>query len=241
MIAQCAPTTISHNAKYKLPQPQVNHLSTTFCQDISEEEEAVKDDNTIHDPSVYAARYGKQNTSDSNSSYSAYTPNCCKVCGTTQKECHQRWRTIHDPDDPEKCPFRSPEYIEDKRIRENLLQYNLKHPEKEKGLQHGNKKAPPIFCPPGQPTIPEGKDATHDPSVGKMAGTPSIQSLIEFIDKVDESLDDNLHAPKVTMTHQLDESTSESANKCEAKPSTTDFFPDTSTTIPPSKFYRIQE
>ena len=181
LIAQCAPTTISHNAKYKLPQPQANHLSTPFCQEISKEEEVVEDDDTIHDPSVYAARYGKQTTSVSNSTYPAYTPNRCKVCGMTQKECHQRWRTIHDPNEPEKCPFRGPEYIEDKQIRENVLQYNLKHPKKEKGPQHENKKAPTKFSLPGQPTIPEGKDATHDPSVGKMAGIPSIQSLIEFI------------------------------------------------------------
>ena len=216
LVAQCAPTTISHNAKYKMPKPQINHLSSPLCQDNNEDEDTEEED-VIHDPSVYAARYGKQTPSEPNSSYSEYTPIRCKVCGLTQKECHQQWRTIHDPNDPEKCPFCGPEYIEDKQIRENVLQYNLKHPKKEKGPQHGHKNAAQNFCPPGQPTIPEGKDATHDPSVGKMAGIPSIQSLIEFIEQVDESMEDNLHAPKVVMATEIEETTSDLCEKISTK------------------------
>ena len=47
----------------------------------------------------------------------------------TQKECHQAWNNMHDPNDPSKCCFRGPIFNPDKHIRETVLQYNLKHPE----------------------------------------------------------------------------------------------------------------
>ena len=88
-----------------------------------------------------------------------------------------------------------------------------------------------------------------------MLGIPSIQSLIEFIENVEVSTNDNIHPPKVAMASQFDTSSNEkdspeskndttivvSSNKNEPKPSTTEFFPNTSDTIPPSKFYRIKE
>ena len=254
LVAQCAPTTLSHNAKYKMPKPQINHRSSPLCQDINEDEDTEEED-VIHDPSVYAARYGKQTPSEPNSSYSEYTPIRCKVCGLTQKECHQQWRTIHDPNDPDKCPFRGPHFIQDKQIRENVLQYNLKHSKNERGATKDITKTTDKFNPPGQPTIPDGNDKARDPSVGKMLGMPSIQSLIEFIENVEVSTNDNIHLPKVAMNSQFDVSpnakdSTESKNdttivtssiKNEPEPSTTDFFPNTSATIPPSKFYRIKE
>ena len=45
----------------------------------------------------------------------------------TQKECHQTWNSMHDPNDPIKCCFRGQIFNPDKRIRETVLQYNLKH------------------------------------------------------------------------------------------------------------------
>ena len=56
-------------------------------------------------------------------------------------------RKIHDPAYPHKCCFRDPKFIEDKYMRESIIQYNLKNPG-----QHGlsnkegndtNKEVPP--------------------------------------------------------------------------------------------------
>ena len=37
-------------------------------------------------------------------------------------------RNIHDPSDLHKCCFRGPKIIEDKHMRESIIQYSLKNP-----------------------------------------------------------------------------------------------------------------
>ena len=108
---------------------------------ISEEEE------DLADPNINAARMGKQQDRAGQQDNLLYTPDRCKVCGLTQKECHQVWKSIHDPNDVQKFPFRGPEYITDKHIREKVLQYNLKHPDTEES------KIEPMK-PPASPDIP---------------------------------------------------------------------------------------
>ena len=114
---KCTPQIISHTAKYKIYTPQVMKVSRS----ISEEEEILKD------PMINAVRIGRQYDNERQHDNTSYTPDRCKVCGLTQKECHQVWKTIHDPNDVKKCLFRGPEFITDKHIREKLLQYNLKY------------------------------------------------------------------------------------------------------------------
>ena len=140
----CAPSTISRSAKYSLPPPQVSMLQTNIEQLNKEEDANITDEDEDEDyqdpndelnsPSINAARIGKQSTStrssiSSRSTTTPYNPTICKVCGMTQNECHQAWNSMHDPDDPNKYCFRGPIFNPDKNIRENVLQYNLKHPE----------------------------------------------------------------------------------------------------------------
>ena len=141
----CAPLTISRTAKYSLPSPQISMLSTKFDQLHDEEnktcERDIEDENDekLVNPTMNAARFGKTPSSSftpqTKTSTIPYNPTRCKVCGMTQKECHQAWNNMHDPSDPTKCCFRGPIFNPDKNIRENVLQYNLKHPEVP---QHGS-------------------------------------------------------------------------------------------------------
>ena len=120
-------------------------LSTKFDQLHDEEnktcERDIEDENDekLVNPTMNAARFGKTPsssfTSQTKTSTIPYNPTRCKVCGMTQKECHQAWNNMHDPSDPTKCCFRGPIFNPDKNIRENVLQYNLKHPEVP---QHGS-------------------------------------------------------------------------------------------------------
>jgi hypothetical protein len=266
LVAQCAPSIISHNAKYKHPTPKVNQVASYPFHPTNDNEvmDSDNDEDTLHNPSINAARQGKQ--SDNESSAVNYLPTRCKVCGLTQKECHQQWRSIHDPTDPDKCPFRGPEYISNKQIRENVMQYNLKHPKKEKDATT-NKNASQLFVPPSQPAIVKSssvqdpntvQDKTHVPFVGKAHATPSFSadSLINFIENINQSDDQNLHTPKVAMTnhpvkikednknnihdddHPQDD---QDKNMTDNISLPTEFFPDTSETIPPSQFYKIQK
>ena len=89
-----------------------------------------KDDLAL--PSINVAIFGKQespNTSSISFRFisAPYNPMRCKACGMTQKECHQAWNNIHDPNDPNKFCFRGPIFTPDKNIRNIVLQYNLKH------------------------------------------------------------------------------------------------------------------
>ena len=61
-----------------------------------------EEEDNLEDPKINVAIMGRKHDDKS------YTPDRCKVCGLTQKEYHQMWKTIHDPNDVQKCSFRGP-------------------------------------------------------------------------------------------------------------------------------------
>ena len=128
---KCAPLLITPNAKYTPPTPTVAkmnislHPREAYTSNVNIEE--VSREMDIHDPQINAARLSTNTTKDMLKSNS-YTPTRCDVCGLTQKECHQLMKNIHDPTDPNKCCFRGPKFIDDKQLRETVMQYNLKNP-----------------------------------------------------------------------------------------------------------------
>ena len=128
---KCAPLLITPNARYTPPTPTVAkmnislHPRETYTPDVNLEEDSREMD--IYDPQINAARLSTNTTKDNQKSNS-YTPTRCEVCGLTQKECHQLMKNIHDPTDTNKCCFRGPKFIDDKQLRETVMQYNLKNP-----------------------------------------------------------------------------------------------------------------
>ena len=110
-------------------KPSIQDLSDRLFQ-LGHEHNIENDSDDLMSLCIYAARYStsqrdtNQNSSLPSSMSNYITPRCV-VCGMTQKECHQHWRDIHDPNDPDKCPFRGSQFIQDKQIQENVLQYNI--------------------------------------------------------------------------------------------------------------------
>ena len=135
LVAKCAPLTIFHNSKSGLHLPNIGMVSTIVDipnlthQPVKESDEIDKDQLNCPNANAATATSGY----NGEQSYRQYTPTRCNCCGLTQKECHQQWSTLHDAKDPTTCPFRGPEFIKDKQIRERVLQYNLKH-----GGNHNN-------------------------------------------------------------------------------------------------------
>ena len=213
---------ISHKAKHTISAPYVASVSTPIM-DIPEDRPSsnvidmadVENKNTIEnieltdihnddlnlvDPSIKAARISKPR--NNNGPSSTYVPKQCLVCGLTQKEFHLSLNDLHDPSDPEKCCLRGPKYIQDKNIRERVLQYNLKHPiskhitnttitpashtrpPSEPNLQFnkkGNVSTPPL-------TSEDLPEPTEKSTTSTILSLPTInqnhiQSLIDYIEK----------------------------------------------------------
>ena len=226
-------------------------ISTT----IPEEEEF------LEDPMINAARIGKQHDNARQHDNTSYTPDRCKVCGLTQKECHQVWKTIHDPNDVKKCPFRGPEFITDKHTREKVLQYNLKHNGTKELLREIMK--PPASADLPSPAIKKTtfdldtqdnlnnqKSTTpitnlHQPAIKKTSINQDftefpIDTMLEFIENMETDYKDtSLHSPKVSMAtihedtyvHTKGMINTSQERKKKSK----------NNIITPAQFYRLQE
>ena len=114
------------------------------------------DDDSTHaafDPVINASRLQTPSSSTTDkrtASEHQYRPDRCTVCSLTQKEAHQQMKTMHDPCNPDQCCFRGPKFIEDKHIRESIMQYNLKHP----GPPNPSTPETKVTPPPQPATIP---------------------------------------------------------------------------------------
>ena len=98
-----------------------------------------------------------------------------------KKEIYEMMRKIYDPADPHKCCFRGPKFIEDKHMRESIMQYNLKNP----GQHRRNDKEPT----PTNNDVPPQRAHLSDPKVNQMmmdqclpsSEEPQDQSAIDAI------------------------------------------------------------
>ena len=252
---KCAPQTISNNAKYELHTPQVSKVVVPVYEGAKDEVDSEqcwvqsstfdlqdqKNGNTEElsvSPIIKASRMGPTTTAPSYSPRASYTPDKCEVCGLTQKECHQVWKSIHDPTDPQKCPFRGPKFIIDKQIRENVLQYNLKNSESTMKTANGDtpqKQLQEEPKPPASANIPTSKiNSVNAMTVSPCShiSTPeentTIASLISYIEDMAEK-DEVLHIPKVSMMMSDDSSSPKVVKEKEIKP------------ITPSQFLKFQE
>ena len=226
-------------------------ISTT----IPEEEEF------LEDPMINAARVGKQHDNARQHDNTSYTPDRCKVCGLTQKECHQVWKTIHDPNDVKKCPFRGPEFITDKHIREKVLQYNLKHNDSKEPSRE-------VMKPPDSADLPSSaiKKTTfdldtqdnlnnqqnknpvanlHQPAIKKTSIDQDftefpIDTMLNFIENMErDHKDTSLHSPKVSMA-TIHEDTYDD-QKIMITTSQEGKKKNKNKIITPAQFYRLQE
>ena len=143
------------------------------------------------------------------------------MCGLTQKEFHLSLNDLHDPSDPEQCCLRGPKYIQDKNIRERVLQYNLKHPI-SKHITNTTITPASHTRPPSEPNLqfnkkvnfstpPSPSEDLPEPTVKSTTSTiPSlpttnqnhIQSLIDYIEKNHPPVEPNIPSPKIaTLSH----------------------------------------
>ena len=85
--------------------PEKDMIQTPM--DYPEQEEDYDDmDKRLHQPTCDAATYTRNHDYASQSSSPfTYVASRCMACGLTQKECHQKWRELHDPKDPNTYPF----------------------------------------------------------------------------------------------------------------------------------------
>ena len=155
---KCAPRTIASKAKYDIKQPIVASSHNQICPSATREE---------YDPVINAARLSPGSVSQRD----GYKPTRCKVCGHTQKEIHEMMWKIHDPSDPQKCCFRGPKFIEDKHMRESIMQYNLKNP----GQHRRNDKE----STPTNNDVPPQRAHLPDPKVNQMMMDQHLPSTEE--------------------------------------------------------------
>ena len=269
---KCAPYIISHKSSNKIHTPVINMLNINDPHDTENEdqiedlgdhqqqdptmnqddksyneEDYINDENLKISPQVNAARYITSDRPTPTSSNTSYSPSRCVVCGLTQKECHQNWRNLHDPNDPTKCPFRGPTFITDKQIRERVLQYNIKHPLPPAATSTASTGNITKTTPPSHPSLPPPKassvfssDLSIDTSshIDKhVLETPSttnintqnqdqvspIASLLRYIEANIPSIDEKqLHRPQISMMSSQSSTTMENFTS-------------------PSSFYRLQE
>ena len=131
----------------------------------------------------------------------------------TQKECHQAWNNMYDPNDPNKCCSRGPIFNSDKHIREIVLQYNLKHPEvpkhsTDKEDTYNTSKTPP---PPDLTELPTPLPKCSYTKVSipseKTPQTTTIESLIKYIANMETDIslgtDNEVENTEVMITSKL--------------------------------------
>ena len=203
---KCAPHTISHNSKNSLHDPILNMLTIDDTHNAQERDDDEDINEDLHQPIGNAATYTRNQdyTSQSSSPYNYVAPRCV-VCGLTQKECHQKWRELHDPKDPNTCPFRGPEFITDKQIREHVLQYNLKHPQDKSTM---NNKSTKNESPPNKKET-SGNDNPYPPLPPTLP-TPKTNMATTSISDHEECIKNESNAVSINNTTN-DTSTTEDA------------------------------
>ena len=201
IIDRCAPSRITHTAKYNPPQPQIASMNAALPEndDTSQEERELEDDD-LPDPRINAAR-----ATMGNSDKTSYTPTRCKVCGMTQKECHQAMKTLHDPDDPTKCCFRGPKYIAEKHVKETVMQYNLKNKGDYPPTTQDKDK------PPQNASIPNPKINAASAKIEQeeeipqpIANTSRFDPIQDLITGIEAATNEQqLHSPAANMLNEI--------------------------------------